>query len=131
MSARDDILKKLNKKTEQYKKYRLKAAGKLPVRQLIKDLLESLEQAHATSKNGVEYGQAVHGLIASFYHSVYKIDSSAKVHLRWNNEDNAENWEDLRCTGVHIIWGDIWKNRNPQEEGELCVGVENLWLEDL
>lgn len=130
MSARDDILKKLDKKTKEYKKYRLKAAGKLPIRSLIKEFLESLEQAHAEAKNGVEYGHAAGSLISSFYHSVYKIDAGAQIHIRWNNEENAENWEDLRCTGVHIIWSDIWKNTNPKEEGELCFGVENLWLEE-
>ena len=131
MSARDDILKKLARKTEIYKEYRQASVGKIRPEKLIAEFINAVEKIHSEDKIGVDFSSSVDSAYQRLLNRLRRWDTGVIVEILWDHEDNATIWQDLRPTGVRIVWSDRWKQENPTAEGEMHVSVEQLWLENL
>jgi len=131
LSARDDILKKLNKKTKIYAEYKALSNGFVRPEKLVADYIKMIEEAHIKSQNGVEFVYSIDSAYAILVNRLKRWDKNVYVEPVWNRENEAEEWTDLRVSGVKITWSDAYKAKNPDADDELYISVESLWLEGL
>lgn len=131
MSARDDILKQLAKKTKEFKEYKDRSRGHVRPEKLVADFIQTIENARLEAKVGLAFTHEVDRAYATLVHRLSRWDTGVEVEIVWDREEKAEVWQDLRPSGVRIMWSDLWKSKNPNSEGEIFVGVEQLFLEGL
>ncbi len=130
MSAKDDILKKINKKAKQYKDY--KTDSKKSVTKLVARLIDEIEDARVNSKNGLDWSGQVETAINMFGKRLGSIDAAGFAEILWaNKEEEVENWQDLQIHGVKIVWSETYLKNNPGSSPEEVITVERLWLEGL
>lgn len=131
MSARDDVLKKLAKKTKEYKEYRDRSLGYVRPEKLVLEFIQTIEKARLESKVGLDFTQEVDRAYNVLVHRVRRWDKQAFVEIIWDREDQAEVWTDLRPSGVRIVWSEVYQKNNPGKDAELFIGVEQLLIEGL
>jgi hypothetical protein len=129
MSAKDDILAKIKKKASRYSDLRQESKGEgRPIR-IIAKIIEAIDYSKATSKTALEFTMAFDREWGMLEHKLKRIDPHVIVEAIWHREDAVESWEDLRLTGVKVIWGEKYKAAHPDELPEETITVERLWME--
>lgn len=128
MSAKSDVLDKIKKKSERFRECREESRGKFKPERAIVKFIEYTEKVKSEVKSGVEYSAKVQSAWDTLVFLIKKIDAGALVNVKWYREDEAEDWRDLRVTGVQILWSEKYKKENPLEEGEFNFGVEDMFL---
>lgn len=131
MSARDDILKKINKKSDKIAELRDRSRGFIRPEKLVSDFINEVEQARIEAKGGFDFSSRVTRAHQTLEHRVRRLDAHATIIVVWDREEQAEVWEDLRPSGVRILWSDVWQRNNPDKDSELFIGVEQLFLEGI
>ena len=131
MSARDEVLAKMAKKTKQFKEYKDRSLGYVRPEKLVAEFIQAIEKAHDESKVGLAFTQEVDRAYQTLCHRMRRWDKDVFVEVVWSREEQAETWVDLRPSGVRIVWSDAYKLKNPTQEGEVFVSVEQMFLEGL
>jgi hypothetical protein len=129
MSAKDDMLKKINKKANRYRDLKNESQGKARPIRLIAKTLEAVEYAKATAKTALEFTMVFDREWGVLQHRMARIDPGVRIEPIWHREDSVESWQDLRITGVKISWSDLYVRANPDTPAEETITIEHIWME--
>ena len=129
MSAKDDILKKINKKASRYEDLKNESRGNARPIRLIAKTIEAVEYARSIAKTAIEFTMTLEREWGCLEHKLRRIDPDVLISAVWHNEESIENWQDLRITGVKISWGERHLRANPGMEAEEFVSIEHIWME--
>lgn len=130
MTGKDEILKKLAKKTKEYKEYRDRSLGYVRPEKLVLEFIQAIEKARLESKVGLDFTQEVDRAYNVLVHRVQRWDKHAFVEIIWDREEQAEVWTDLRPSGIRIVWSEVYQKKNPGKDAELFIGVESLLIDE-
>lgn len=130
MSAKDDMLKAIKKKADKNRELKDRSRGIVKPGRLVADFIEAVERARLECEIGIDFSQQVDRAFNVMMHRLHRVDPCAEAEVVWHREEHAEKWTDLRPTGVKITWSDFWKKENPDKEGEVFIGADQLWLLD-
>jgi hypothetical protein len=101
MSAKNDILKKIEQKAQKIREKRVEASNNNTLESVIFDFFKHVEEARRL-KNGVSYDKK----------RVRAFDYKAKTSLEWQPSEDEKSWEEGVIRGVTVWWSDAYIAKN-------------------
>lgn len=124
--AKQQVLDMIEKKAKRYKSLKNKAKNPQTPQKLILSFIEEAENIYVTANDSWEWEYLFDKLTKSLDEQMKIIDLGAKMEVEWNG---AENWRDLRVTGVRVAWSNWYKTKHSLPD-ETFMDVAMLLLQD-
>jgi hypothetical protein len=112
MSAKNDILKKIEQKAQKIREKRVEASNNNTLESVIFDFFKHVEEARRL-KNGVSYDKKL--LLAAMKAMETRVrafDYKAKTSLEWQPSEDEKSWEEGVIRGVTVWWSDAYIAKN-------------------
>lgn len=129
MSQASEYVKKLIEKRKlNNKKHRAKIVDKVGIDKLVCQFIKKIEQVSTESTNVLAFEAGIEEAAKWLLNYLKSIDSGVDLTLKWADELNVSNWQDLTIDGVYIKWSDHYQRINPTINAELYIDVMYLML---
>jgi hypothetical protein len=129
VSKASELVKKLIEKRKlNNKKHRAKIVDKVGIDKLVCQFIKKIEQVSTESTNVLAFEAGIEEAAKWLFNYLKSIDSGVNFTLKWADESNVSNWQDLTIDGVYIKWSDRYQCTNPTISAELYIDVMYLML---
>ena len=126
-SARSKMLDRINKRAKRVKEQREKSRKRFSYTHIIYSFLQDIEKIYVIATNAVEFQSMLNDLTKHLDIKMKAIDYGVQMEIMWNS---AEEWTQLRATGVKIKWSDNHIKLNPGVQQEEYIDVMQFVLEN-
>lgn len=124
--AKKDVLDMIDKKAKQIRDIRKKSSKSRTPKELVLQFLEEVEPIYSIAKSAGEFYAMLDLITKDLDNKMKIIDYGVSMEVEWNG---AEDWRNLRASGIRIRWSKFYQNRYGVEE-EQYIDITTLLLED-
>lgn len=130
-SPKDEVMKLIAKKQRQSVAYKAKVAQRMGPYTIVAEFIKGMEKVVTESKNSLEFDTGLDREAALLYSRMKAIDPEVNLQVIWNNELNADNWQDLQAEGVLIRWSRFYLSKHNLEPAEKLIDIGSLFMQGL
>lgn len=123
MSARNNVIKKINERVKELKENKEKSRQAKTYKDFVFDFFENMNQNYPMCKNEMDYSVMLDNACKLLDRNLKVIDHGVKIEVKYNE---ATSWQDLRVSGVRIIWSDSHIHFYPQLSKEEYVDLTHM-----
>ncbi len=127
-SERAKMLDRVAKRAQRIKDLRVKTSKSVTYTHHVFNFLKEMEKIYPLAKDAVDFDAMLGGACKMLDQQIKTIDPYVKIEILWND---AEDWTNLRATGVKIMWSGSHMNRYPGKQAEEYIDITQALLEDL
>lgn len=130
-SPKDEVMKLIAKKQRQSVAYKAKSARRMGPYTIVSEFIKGMERTVTESKNSLEFDAGLDKEAALLDSRMKAIDPEVNLQVIWNNELNADNWQDLQAEGVLIRWSRFYLSKHNLEPAEKLIDIGSLFIQGL
>lgn len=119
----------IKRKQASIKSYKEKTAKRTGVYGIVAQFIDDMEKVSTESENPVDFGTGLQRESRLLLDRMKHTDPDVDIEIRWNRENSAETWKDLRVEGVLIKWSRFYLSKHNLHHPEKYIDVSQLFLE--
>lgn len=123
------MLDRVAKRAQRIKELRVKSSKALTYTHHVFNFLKEMENIYPIAKDPLMFDSLLTKALKMLEQQLRVTDPYVKIEVQWN--DDPKNWENLRATGVKLMWSGFHLNANPGKQAEEYIDVTQALLEDL
>lgn len=127
MSAKSDILDKINKKAKHYKELKEKSQEIKTPESIVFEFLKEMETVYPTTSDSSSFEFLLNNLSNILESKMRALDPYVKLEITWND---AEEPDSLRAEGVLIRWSGYYQKLNNVSE-ELKIDLTDYFMNSI
>ena len=127
-SERAKMLDRVAKRAKRIKELKQKTARQIGYTQHVFSFFREMEKAYGTCNDPEYFDVMLNNAARALDERLKIIDPYIKIEILWNS---AEQWQDLRVSGVKIMWSGVFINNNPGKDDVEYIDITHALLEDI
>ena len=126
--SRNKALDMIKKKAAKLKELRTNTSRSMGPNHIMLRYMKDVEDARANSSDQFDYAVALSKATILMDNRLRAFDFDVHTHVQWSKEDT---WQDMRVTGIRIVWSDKHLSGNPGKNKETTIDLGHLFMEGL
>lgn len=123
MSARNAVIKKINQRVKELKQNKEKSKTIKSYKDFVFDFFENMQQSYILCNNEMDYSVMLDNACKLLDNNLKQFDAGIKIEIKYNE---ASSWQDLRVSGVKIIWSSSYLDLHPEIAKEEYVDLTHM-----
>jgi len=112
------------------KRFKSKSARRAGPKTIVLEFVEEFENLRQEAGDSLlEFDSGLTRLGGLLESRLQAIDPSVEVSIQWNDEQNTENWKELRVDAVTITWSSFYLGKHPFNDKTTYIDIGGLFLE--
>lgn len=130
MSMKKRIKDRIKKKIASTKRYKAKSARRIGPKTIILEFIDEFEKLREESSDDVlSFDLGLTGLSKLLESRLMAIDPGIKITIHWNDENEVDNWQDLRVDAITLNWSRFYLREHPFNDETTYIDIGCLFLE--
>jgi len=126
--ARNKVYDLIKQKAKKYKEMRTNSDRSMSPRDIMMQYMTAVDEVRNGSIDKFDFENGLNKASTLMENRLRAFDNGVDVTVHWGPGDK---WQDLRVTGINIIWSDKHILDNPNKEKELYIDIGHMFLEGL
>ena len=130
MSAKSRIEKLIQKRIANTKRHKERSARRVGPKTIILEFINEFEKLREEAGDSAIIFDAGLGRLSILLDErLMAIDPGIEISIHWNNENEVEDWKELRVDAVTLTWSRFYLKEHPFNGETTYIDIGSLFLE--
>lgn len=126
--AKKEVEELIKKRAKKINELRTNSTKKMSHENIVYKFFKDMEKIYKDARDQYDYSGLMDFACFTMKSRMHALDEGCSMRVVVND---AEDWKELRVTGVEITWSDEWIRKNPDKETTTFVDITHFLMDTL
>jgi hypothetical protein len=127
-NVKKEVEELIKKRAKKINELRTNSTKKMSHENIVYKFFKDMEDIYQKAMDQYDYSALMDFACHNMNQRMHALDHGCSMRVVVND---AEDWKELRVTGVEITWSQEWIDNNPEKEKTTFVDVTHMFMDSL